>query len=244
MTEFTPENGQAETLLTEAFAWLKDLHHRDNGDQSDALRSTERIITLLGSTTRELLEVFEQNIRLAAIVDKKEMPSQEAITAMVRERALKIIYHHYEYSGQNPIKSLKYGSFLTEQYLEECVRDGGGEKSLHSFGLVMLDVDGLKAVKECIGHKGTNIFLKKLTKVLTDPESPTNVWMRETEGLEITPIVAGGDEFVLIINSAKPIDAVLMQEIIDRYESDVTSSAELQAMIDFDDPVILLNYAG
>lgn len=224
-----------QTQLSDAFAFLQQLHTSEYA-KPDALRCTDRIVSLLGETNKDMF----QEIKDAQI--ENDVPVDE-IYAKIRRRTFRLLYHHTGYSGpDNPIKSLQFRDLMMEMFLEECVRDGNDPNALRRMGMVLTDVDGLSAVKECIGHDGTNQFLIELTKVFTDPKTPTNVRL-EQDGITPTPIVAGGDELLVVLIGKAMMTRKRIGETVEGYETDTTARPELRAMIDFKNPTVLRQYA-
>jgi GGDEF domain-containing protein len=217
---------------------LKTLHDRSY-QKPDALRCTERIVRSLGQTNQELLRICSEYMAMQG------KPADE-ITASIRERATRLLYHHFGYSTQNnPIKTLQFGQLLTKQHLEESVQgDERPEEALRKLGIVMIDVDGLKGVKECVGHYETNRFLQLLSQTLTNVNGAARQWAEQEQGIAVTPLVAGGDEFALLLKSGKQLDEGVLEELISRYETDVMEDAQLKGMVNFDNPSVLQSYAG
>jgi GGDEF domain-containing protein len=239
------ETAEKPAEIGDVLASLRAVHEQKY-TRPDALRCTERIVASLGATNRELLQVFGENMQLRSAIEGRDPPTPETVSAAIRERAIRLLYHHFGYSTQDkPIKTLQFGQLLTKQHLEEIVRESSDPKdALRTLGLVMVDVDGLKGVKECIGHYDTNRFVQYLSQNLTNTQGQAKQWAEQERGIAVTPLVAGGDEFALLLKSKTPLDDGTLEEIIDRYEADVMADPQLQNMVNFNSPTVLLNYAG
>ena len=201
------------------------------------------MVSLLGESNRYLFSKFKEYELFRAEVEKRK-PNIELIETETRRMGFQILKHHHGYSvPDNPIKSLQFRDLKMEMFLEESVRDGNDPNVLRNMGMVLTDVDGLSAVKECIGHDGTNEFLIELTKVFTDPNTPTNLRLLNEWGITPTPIVAGGDEFLIMLIGKTGLTRQRIDEIIRGYEADTTARPALRAMIDFNNPTVLRQYA-
>lgn len=225
--------------MEEAFKHLRDLHVHDYGEEKDHLRSTATQVAHLGETNRNSMREYAE----LTLIKNPNTP-QEVINAEIRRRARSIMFHHFGYSTSpdQQIKALPFREVRTGEFLEECVRDYDDPSHFANMGMVLTDTDGLSEIKKCVGHDGTNDFLQELSTVLTSAQTPTNARLREI-GIRYDAIVAGGDEFLVILTGNVALTRENMMAIVEGYEQDTMNHTPLRAMIDFDNPIMLEQYA-
>jgi len=119
-----------------------------------------------------------------------------ALDITERKKTEEEIRHQATHDGLTGLVNYRefYGS------LEREVHRAG--RSHHSFGLLLLDLDGLKGINDQLGHLAGNRALRRLAKVMK-------------ENCRISDVAAryGGDEFAILLIDA---DAERVQQIAQR----------------------------
>ena len=154
---------------------------------------------LLGAVTiyaRELFEYGEEHLRLLETISRiasdaigKSLKHDEATT----------------HAMTDPMTSLPNARSLQVQFDKEVARASRGGTS---FQLLMLDLDGFKAVNDNFGHKAGDQMLREVSRVIREQ-------LRDYDFLARY----GGDEFVALIPDAAPGDVV---ELCSRIEKAVS----------------------
>ncbi len=142
----------------------------------------------LESYGEEHIRLLETISRIAADAVNKSLEHDEART----------------YALTDPMTGLPNARSLQMQFEKEVARAG---RAKSSFQMLMLDLDGFKAVNDSFGHKAGDRLLKELSKVILDQ-------LREYDFLARY----GGDEFVALIPESVPEDVA---ELIVRIEKAV-----------------------
>ena len=106
----------------------------------------------------------------------------------------------------DPMTGLPNARSLQAQFEKEATRAKRGGKS---FQLLMLDLDGFKAVNDTFGHKTGDLMLKEIGRII-------RAQLRDYDFLARY----AGDEFVAIIPDAKPEDVA---DLCQRIESAVNN---------------------
>lgn len=143
---------------------------------------------LIGAVTiyaRELAEFGEEHIRLLETISRiaadaigKSLKHDEATTNALTD----------------PMTSLPNARSLQIQFDKEVARASRGGSS---FQLLMLDLDGFKAVNDGYGHKAGDAMLREVGRVIREQ-------LRDYDFLARY----GGDEFVALIPDAQPEDVI------------------------------------
>lgn len=157
---------------------------------------------LIGAITiyaRDLDKYGEEHIRLLETVSR--------IAADAIGKSLK----HDEartHALTDPMTGLPNARSLQMQFEKEVARAKRGD---NGFQLLMLDLDGFKAVNDSFGHKAGDEMLKGIGKVIADQ-------LRDYDFLARY----GGDEFVALIPDTSPEDVL---DLCNRIENAVTEFA-------------------
>ena len=131
----------------------------------------------------ELTEYGEEHIRLL-----------ETITRIAADAIDKSLDHAEAQTNAmtDPMTGLPNARSLQVQFDKEVAR---ADRNNESFQLVMLDLDGFKAVNDNFGHKAGDQLLREVSKVISGQ-------LRDYDFLARY----GGDEFVAIVPETKPED--------------------------------------
>lgn len=113
-------------------------------------------------------------------------------------------------------------------------------EDLKKVALLSFDTDGLKPVNDLTAsHTRGDEYLSLIAKVLHDPNSETNTWLREQGITEINPASGGGgDEFYVLIKSNRPIPPELLSEAITRFQNEIRL-VDASHILDLTNPDIL-----
>ena len=157
---------------------------------------------LLGAVTiyaRDLESYGEEHIRLL-----------ETITRIAADAIGKSLLHDEAktHALTDPMTGLPNARSLQIQFEKEVAR---ASRSGASFQLLMLDLDGFKAVNDNFGHKVGDEMLREIGKVI-------NEQLRDYDFLARY----GGDEFVALIPETEPEDVL---DLCDRIENAVSAFA-------------------
>jgi diguanylate cyclase (GGDEF)-like protein/putative nucleotidyltransferase with HDIG domain len=155
---------------------------------------------LLGAVTiysRELTNYGQENIRLL-----------ETISRIASDAIGKSLSHDEAkaHAMTDPMTGLPNARSLQIQFEKEVARAARGSSG---FRLLMLDLDGFKAVNDSFGHKVGDEMLVQIGKVIREQ-------LRDYDFLARY----GGDEFVALIPETTPIDVT---ELCSRIEKAVSS---------------------
>jgi diguanylate cyclase (GGDEF)-like protein/putative nucleotidyltransferase with HDIG domain len=148
----------------------------------------------LESYGEEHLRLLETLAKMAADAIDKSLEHDEAKTHALTD----------------PMTGLPNARSLQTQFEKEVAR---ANRSGNSFQMLMLDLDGFKAVNDTFGHKAGDRLLREVSQVILDQ-------LREYDFLARY----GGDEFVALIPESVPED---VEELSKRIEAAV-ASFELQ----------------
>ncbi|MFT3743732.1 MAG: GTP cyclohydrolase IIa [Pyrinomonadaceae bacterium] len=153
---------------------------------------------LIGAVTiysQELESYGEENIRLLETISRiaadaigKSLKHDEATT----------------HAMTDPMTGLPNARSLQRQFEKEVARASRGG---NSFQVLMLDLDGFKAVNDTYGHKAGDEMLREISKVIREQ-------LREYDFLARY----GGDEFVALVPGTEPNDVL---DLCDRIEKAV-----------------------
>ncbi|MEO7658767.1 MAG: diguanylate cyclase [Pyrinomonadaceae bacterium] len=142
----------------------------------------------LEAYVEEHLRLLETISRIAADAIGKSLKHDEATT----------------HAMTDPLTGLANARSLQAQFEKEVARSSRGETG---FQLLMLDLDGFKAVNDSFGHKTGDEMLKEISKVIGEQ-------LRDYDFLARY----GGDEFVALIPDTAPSDVI---DLCDRIEKAV-----------------------
>lgn len=154
---------------------------------------------LIGAVTiysQELEQYGEEHIRLL-----------ETITRIAADAIGKSLKHDEAttHAMTDPMTGLPNARSLQRQFEKEVSRASRGGKS---FQVLMLDLDGFKAVNDNHGHKAGDEMLREISNVIREQ-------LREYDFLARY----GGDEFVALVPEAEPGD---VEELCQRIEKAVS----------------------
>lgn len=154
---------------------------------------------LIGAVTiysQELEQYGEEHIRLL-----------ETIARIAADAIAKSLKHDEAttHAMTDPMTGLPNARSLQRQFEKEVARANRGGKS---FQVLMLDLDGFKAVNDTHGHKAGDAMLREISNVIREQ-------LREYDFLARY----GGDEFVALVPETEPGD---VEELCQRIEKAVS----------------------
>ena len=179
------------------FAFCReDFSHEYAGMVSLPLIADERLIGAVSLYSIELAVYQEEHLRLL-----------ETISRTAADAILKSVKHEETtaYALTDPMTSLPNARSLQQQFEKEVAR---ARRAGNSFQVLVLDLDGFKAVNDTFGHKAGDKMLKEVSRVIKEQ-------LREYDFLARY----GGDEFVALIPETGSSDVL---ELCRRIESAVS----------------------
>ena len=159
----------------------------------------EKMLGAITIYSRDLTSYGEEHIRLL-----------ETISRIAADAIGKSLQHDEArtHAHTDPMTGLPNARSLQIQFEKEVAR---ASRSDTSFQLLMLDLDGFKAVNDCFGHKVGDEMLKEIGQVIGEQ-------LRDYDFLARY----GGDEFVALIPETNSTDVL---ELCDRIEKAVGAFA-------------------
>ncbi|HTK37319.1 MAG TPA: diguanylate cyclase [Pyrinomonadaceae bacterium] len=163
------------------------------------LHADDTLIGAVSLYSREPSGYGEEHLRLL-----------ETISRIAADAVAKSLRHleAETYALTDPMTGLPNARSLHAQFEKEAARAMRGGTS---FQLLMLDLDGFKAVNDTFGHKTGDLMLKEIGRIISSQLRDYDFLARYA-----------GDEFVAIVPNAKPEDVT---DLCARIESAVNSFA-------------------
>ncbi len=143
---------------------------------------------------------------------------------------------------ETEILSKGYGFFQLRQHMRNLVQNEYANASdLQNNAVLFFDVNGMRTVVDLTDHENGTAFLRELAKVFI--HGTTTKLLRD-QGLEVTPMSAGGDEFHIHIHSSvRPLAAETLEQFNTMYRQEVEGATQLSGYLNLRDPVILRKFA-
>ncbi len=161
------------------------------------LIADETIIGAVSLYSRSVACYADEHIRLLETV------SRIATDAIVRSQQLAEAESH---ALTDPMTGLPNSRGLQHQFEKEAKRAG---RSGSTFQVLVLDLDGFKAVNDTHGHKAGDTMLREVAQVINDQ-------LRDYDYLARY----GGDEFVAIVPDTETIDVLELSRRIEKSVAD------------------------
>jgi len=184
------------------FGKKTEAHYKTPSFVSVPIKIRNRVVGVMNFTDKSTGDVFDEvDLRFAqtcashaaVVLDHKEMCEQ---TEQLKTQA----------TTDNLTGLLNRGCILS-RLQEELVRSDRYEKTM---SLVMLDVDGFKAINDHLGHSTGDRILRSVSKVMSNALRSIDIIGRY-----------GGDEFVIILPET---DAFFAADVAERIRSDVATT--------------------
>jgi len=96
-------------------------------------------------------------------------------------------------------------------------------------------MNGTRSIRELVGHTKTGVLLQGIARVLTEKESSTRLWL-ERNGLHVTPIATGGDEFAILLRGNSPLSNELLQATGAGYQQAIADDPILRKSVNLNQP--------
>ena len=234
-----------DTKLEATLAYLQQLYEQSS-DVPDEVQVIEAIQRQLPEKTRELFDFYAdsqgEKLRISGAPEEtiRQMRLQtnmEMLEAIHREL-------HYDWTLMTPgypLYSRSLGESIFKRYIRLLMQEHPTIKDFRRIGVAFFDGNGMKSMDICIGYDGVTKFLKRVALFFTDPQDPTRRWLNG-EGIAVTPMAVGGDEFALLLCSQAPLSAQTMDQIVSRYQEEISQSEDLRSFVDFKNRDVLVNY--
>ncbi|MDD5026761.1 MAG: hypothetical protein PHH13_05325 [Candidatus Peribacteraceae bacterium] len=236
-------------LLPLALQYLRGLHDDQFHQRPDACHTTWRWDIFNPSVRKNLsilLRSYRKKLQDRAHLNGWKDGQLETAYRAVEERklafALRGRWHHPYSTPGYPIQSIEYGMFQLTQELETIVMKNPSLEHCQRIALIFFDNNCQKAINDCTSQSNGGNHLKKITHLLLDTETVTRQWLERECAIRVTPLVAGGDEFTLMLQSNTPMSTELLHTVVRCYQEEMSCSAALRASVNFDDPHLLMHY--
>ncbi|MDD4628601.1 MAG: GGDEF domain-containing protein [Candidatus Peribacteraceae bacterium] len=245
------QSEQQSQILEQVFARLKELHAAASEGRSDEERIQAGMRDLiLGATTlkakQALIAVELHKLLEQADTEKWSAARLAEEMNIIRKDTTAQIFAENWYestlsTAEHQIHAATYGTNMFRFDLRMKMANNPTREDLQKFGIIMFDVDGLRSFKDCTSHAETTRFLQGVVRILINPQGPTRKRLAD-RGIDVIPMATGGDEFVLYLKGNSPISQPMIDEIITSFQQEISSSAELQKMLNFDSEKTLIQY--
>jgi GGDEF domain-containing protein len=170
---------------------------------------------------------------------------QQEVTAMKQHITAEMFKEHWFESTLStpdyPIHAATYGLSMLRYDLRKLMKERPTVDSFRKFGWIMFDVNALRSFKDCTSHQHTTQFLQAIVRILVDPNGPTRRRLQAL-GISVIPMATGGDEFVLYLRGGEPLTQEIIDETVESFQQEVSSSEELKKYLNFDDPRVHMKY--
>ncbi len=149
------------------------------------------------TTTPEIIrKKVEEEMKKLSFIETLSAEQQQELQQLL-ENNLKEPYVDKRFDVIND----KYLEFSMEEHIDNIVDIEEEEDIKSIMGLIVFDVNGLKAINDNIGRREGDLYLQKIFNVICNGETVKEM---ESMGVDIQPASAGGgDEFYLLVKSDK-----------------------------------------
>jgi len=232
--------------LEEALAYLQRLYNQSS-DIPDEVQVIEAIRKQLPQKTRDLFDFYAdaQDEALRAGGEPAEQILRILLEIKTKLLASLLEENHCDWTLTTPgypIYSRSLGQSVFKRYIRSIMQGHPTIEDFQRIGVVFFDGNGVKSIDACIGYDQVTKYLKRAAQIFTDPQGPTRRWL-DTEGISITPMSVGGDEFALLLCSQAPLSAQTMEQIVKRFQEEIAQSEDLCSFLDFNNRDVLINFS-
>lgn len=235
----------AHRRLEQALAWLQSLHARWSAVPHEE-QSIENMRQQLPAQTRELFDAYAashaesfgtEEVQIAVVMHERRAVRMRVLEVLLEENYIDWTLTTKGY----PI----YAKPLGQSVFKRSIRAGLQENQptteiFKRHAVAFFDGNGIKAMSMCVKHEAVGNYLRTVARIFTDPKGPTRMWLEE-QGISVTAMSVGGDEFALLLCARQSIPPNLTKEMVSRYQQEIASSADLRGALDFGDRSALVN---
>ncbi len=241
-----------EEAVNRVLVSLRALHIQSAEERTDEERIAEGMSSqIIGETTQKalqaLIELEAAKLRIQADTEGWDVARCTQETAAMRQRLTADIFKEHWFEStlsktDHPIHAATYGTSMFRYDLRMLMTENPSPERIDEFAWIMLDANGLRSFKDCTSHDETTHYLQGVVRILVNEESPTRKKLTAM-GINVIPMATGGDEFVLYLRGVAPITQKVIDETVEELQQEISSSKELQAMLNFDDEGVLKQYS-
>ncbi len=252
MPELVSSNVEAPAeTVSRVLSRLKELYLASAEDRTDEERISEGMSDqIIGETTKRALQALivseTEKLRVTAREERWDSETLDAhIVAMKQNLTAEIFREHWFEStlskADHPIHAAKYGTSMFRYDLRMLMTENISSDRIDEFAWIMLDGNGLRSFKDCTSHEETTHYLQGVVRILVNEDSPARKFLTEN-GITVIPMATGGDEFEFYLRGKGTISQNTIDVAVRLFQQEISKSAELRAMLDFDDEGVLKKY--
>jgi len=251
MPEIASYNSETQSeSVSRVLVRLRELHATSKEAKTDEERISEGMSSqIIGETTQKALQALidQESAKLRSLANTEgwepALCTQESV--MKQRLTAEIFREHWFEStlskADHPIHAATYGTSMFRYDVRKFMANNPSSERIDEFAWIMLDANGLRSFKDCTSHEETTHYLQGVVRILVNEESPARKLLAEN-GVTVIPMATGGDEFEFYLRGKGPISQDLIDEAVRLFQQEISASAELRAMLDFNDEGVLKQY--
>lgn len=242
MAEQQDRGVERERQLKEVFESLLKGRQAERAEQQEGEAWLEDRITKLPEKGRSEIRAYNQELLDAGVAN----PAKRAEFVEKKVVAYEQTYQdtRFEVGDGEHMLNKSYAKEQGVSYLKELLGDSPTPEDLKRIALLSFDANGLKAVNDLSGvHENGTEYLKRIAEVFHAKDSAEAKRLKELGIDEILPVMAGGDEYSVLLKSEKPIPPEAVEEALRMYDAAI-QRLDVSDLVDFNDEGTLLRYLG